>query len=297
MIPIHLNCTTISDAWFQAIYNIWDNHYVQKIQRGSFENTQQRLQYAGFSCYISHPWDDMIPIVSPALGIPSPIGDGTIDDGMRVNEDYFANYLMNPELAENETYRYASRIHKEIPETTLVEGNLVERYTYGKNVSSSSKLPFIDSTKLMTPIKAVIDMLKVTPLTNHAVIEIAQPKDITCCVGKDGKNDPPCLRLIDFKVIPCDKNPETDCNNISTGGVVCEHCRWEYSLSVSVYFRSWDLWAGFPVNLGGIELLKQYVAQECGLNNGAMYAYSAGLHLYKYQEELAKIRTMKGGKE
>ena len=62
---------------------------------------------------------------------------------------------------------------------------------------------------------------------------------------------------------------------------------------MSVYFRSWDLWAGFPSNLGGIELLKQFVAQECGLKNGSMYAYSAGLHIYGYQEEIARIRAMR----
>jgi thymidylate synthase len=60
-----------------------------------------------------------------------------------------------------------------------------------------------------------------------------------------------------------------------------------------VYFRSWDLWAGFPTNLGGIELLKQYVASEASLGNGPMYAYSAGAHIYGYQEEIARLRTMR----
>jgi len=62
---------------------------------------------------------------------------------------------------------------------------------------------------------------------------------------------------------------------------------------VSCYFRSWDLWAGFPTNLGGIELLKRLVAEETGLHNGPMYAYSAGAHIYGYQEELARLRTHK----
>ncbi|MEK7700154.1 MAG: thymidylate synthase, partial [Planctomycetota bacterium] len=57
--------------------------------------------------------------------------------------------------------------------------------------------------------------------------------------------------------------------------------------------RSWDLWAGFPTNLGGIEILKTYVASETNLKNGPMYAYSAGAHIYGYQEELARIRTLK----
>jgi thymidylate synthase len=113
-------------------------------------------------------------------------------------------------------------------------------------------------------------MLKETPLTNQAVIEVGAPDDIDVCYGKDGKLDPPCLRLIDFKVIPSDN---------------------DLSLTVTVYFRSWDLWAGFPTNLGGIELLKQYVASEANLKNGPMYAYSAGAHIYGYQEEIARLRT------
>jgi thymidylate synthase len=123
-----------------------------------------------------------------------------------------------------------------------------------------------------TQLERVIDILKETPLTNQAVIEIATPEDLDTCYGKDGKLDPPCLRLLDFKVIPLDS---------------------ELVLTVSAYFRSWDLWAGFPTNLGGIELLKQLVASETGLKNGPMYAYSAGAHIYGYQEEIARLRTLR----
>jgi thymidylate synthase len=123
-----------------------------------------------------------------------------------------------------------------------------------------------------TQFERVVDMLKETPFTNQAVIEIATPEDLDICYGNDGKLDPPCLRLLDFKVIPIDN---------------------ESVLTVSAYFRSWDMWAGFPTNLGGIELLKQFVAAETSLKNGPMYAYSAGAHIYGYQEEIARLRTLK----
>ncbi len=244
MKPIHIHAKTISDAWFQLLYNIFDGSYRQAIQKGSFENEQYRLQYPGASVYIEHPDMDMVPVIPAALNIPAPTT-------MEYIENYFADYLMNPELAENETYKYASRIHEDCGYTP---------HELWKPEAG------------MTQLERVIHMLKNTPLTNQAVLEIAKPNDIATCYGKDGKLDPPCLRLIDFKVIPVD------------GKVV---------LTVSVYFRSWDLWAGFPSNLGGIELLKQYVANEAGLVNGPMYAYSAGLHIYGYQEEIARIRTMK----
>ena len=103
-------------------------------------------------------------------------------------------------------------------------------------------------------------------------MEIGSPDDHDVCIGNDGKLDPPCLRLLDFKAVPVND---------------------ELVLSLTCYFRSWDLWAGFPTNLGGLELLKSYVADEAGLKNGPMYAYSAGAHIYGYQEEIARIRTLR----
>ena len=234
MMPFFLKAKTISDAWFQLIYYLFDHAYEQRIQKGSFEGEQYRLQYPGMAVYIEHPYYDMVPSIPPGMGIPAPTTGDYI-------EEYFVHYLMNPELSENETYTYASRIH-----TTMPHGG--------------------------TQLERVIDILKETPLTNQAVIEIATPHDLDICYGKDGKLDPPCLRVLDFKVIPVES---------------------DLVLTVSAYFRSWDLWAGFPTNLGGIELLKQFVASETHLKNGHLYAYSAGAHIYGYQEEIARLRTMK----
>ena len=75
--------------------------------------------------------------------------------------------------------------------------------------------------------------------------------------------DPPCLRGIDTRV---------------------ENGR----LHFIVYFRSWDLWAGLPSNLAGIQLLKEYVASETGVEDGELIALSKGLHLYDYTWELAR---------
>jgi thymidylate synthase len=63
----------------------------------------------------------------------------------------------------------------------------------------------------------------------------------------------------------------------------------EGRLSFIVYFRSWDLWAGFPSNLAAIQLLKEYMASEIGVEDGELVAMSKGLHLYEYTWELAKV--------
>ena len=76
--------------------------------------------------------------------------------------------------------------------------------------------------------------------------------------------DPPCLRMIDTRVR-------------------------EGKLNFVVYFRSWDLWAGFPSNLAAIQLLKEYMASEIGVKDGEILAMSKGLHLYEYAWDLAKV--------
>lgn len=75
--------------------------------------------------------------------------------------------------------------------------------------------------------------------------------------------DPPCLRMIDTRVR-------------------------DGKLNFVVYFRSWDLWAGFPSNLAAIQLLKEYMASEIGVGDGELLAMSKGLHLYEYAWDLAK---------
>src|SRR3989338_6392259 len=99
------------------------------------------------------------------------------------------------------------------------------------------------------------------PGTNQATMEIGMPSDIKL-------NDPPCLRIIDTRV--------------------------RYGkLHFILYFRSWDLWGGFPSNLGGLQLVKQYMAEEIGVKDGEIIAVSKGLHLYDYSWGLAKMRTNK----
>jgi thymidylate synthase len=97
--------------------------------------------------------------------------------------------------------------------------------------------------------------------TNQAYMTVGSPETIYL-------QDPPCLRGIDTRI--------------------------RYGkLHFMVYFRSWDLWNGFPANLGGIQLMKEYMAGEIGVEDGEIIAASKGLHLYDYVWELAKMRTMR----
>jgi thymidylate synthase len=92
--------------------------------------------------------------------------------------------------------------------------------------------------------------------TNQAFMSVGNEKSINL-------PDPPCLRMIDTRVR-------------------------EGRLNFVVYFRSWDLWAGFPSNMAAIQLLKEYMASEIGVKDGEIVAMSKGLHLYEYAWDLAR---------
>ena len=92
--------------------------------------------------------------------------------------------------------------------------------------------------------------------TNHAFMAVGDDKSIY-------QEAPPCLRAIDTRIR-------------------------DEKLDFYAYFRSWDLWAGFPSNLASIQLLKEYMASEIGVEDGELVAMSKGLHLYDYSWELAK---------
>ena len=93
--------------------------------------------------------------------------------------------------------------------------------------------------------------------TNQAFMAVGDPESIYL-------TDPPCLRAIDTRIR-------------------------DNKLDFYVYFRSWDLWAGFPSNLAAIQLLKEYMASEIGVEDGEMAAMSKGMHLYEYCWDLAKL--------
>jgi len=98
--------------------------------------------------------------------------------------------------------------------------------------------------------------------TNQAFMAVGGEESISL-------SDPPCLRGIDTRI--------------------------RYGkLNFVVYFRSWDLWAGFPSNLAAIQLLKVYMASEIGVDDGEIIALSKGLHLYEYSWDFAR-RTFRMG--
>jgi thymidylate synthase len=96
------------------------------------------------------------------------------------------------------------------------------------------------------------------PNTNQGCITIGDASSIHL-------EHPPCLRLIDTRV-------------------------QDGRLDFVVYYRSWDLWAGFPVNMAGTQLLKEELALALEVEDGDILALSKGLHLWEHSWEWAECR-------
>jgi thymidylate synthase len=104
--------------------------------------------------------------------------------------------------------------------------------------------------------------------TNRLIFEIGRPEDIFLYDKEDGHS--PCLRLIQPRI-------------------------YDGKLHFMIYFRSWDLWGGFPVNLGGIQQMKEIMVLEIGggLEDGSLVVMSPGLHLYDHHEMVAYMRLQR----
>lgn len=104
------------------------------------------------------------------------------------------------------------------------------------------------------------------PGTNRMCIEVGRPQDLHNYDDLQGST--PCLRLIDTRIK-------------------------DNKLHWIVYFRSWNLWSGFPVNLAGLQIAKEIMAAQIGVEDGCIIASSKGLNLRTYHLELAARRLQR----
>lgn len=128
-----------------------------------------------------------------------------------------------------------------------------EDYTYGERLAGWSYIIEVvkettfgqkakeTENQMVNQITEVIRMYKEEGHgTNQATMAVAIPSDILL-------KDPPCLRQIDTRI----RNRQ---------------------LHFIINFRSWDLWNGFSANLAALQLLKEYMASEIGVEDGEMIA-------------------------
>jgi thymidylate synthase len=245
--PFFLEATTINDAWFGLVYNIYDYGRREVVERGSYEG-DTRLEFDWVVCHIKHPGVRPLAIQMPESStIPPPNDEETI-------EKYFIEYLMGGVTADDEDYTYGERM---------------VHYT-NRVVEPSKGFKFINLEPLDQVQRVIDTYINHGYRNNQQIITIGEPGDILL-------GDPPCLRHLDTRI-----QKENDGN---------------YYLHFYPYFRSNDLWNGWPTNLGGIQLLKEYMATLIGVEDGEIMYSSKGLHIYGHMEEVAQMRLCRSDLE
>jgi thymidylate synthase len=258
-----INARDLPDLWFQAVHDILDNGRRFTIDRGSYAG-QTRLEYDYFMGHVTFPGTTpVIPDIPPSCGIPNPVEEAYIYGGEGYDRSYI-EYLMTGHKEPGESYTYGERLTR-----APLSGDKLDWWQTNNSEiidrrEIDGKILFEEDGQVyLNQIEWIIATYKQHgQRNNQMVLQIAHPTDIALL-------DPPCLRSIDTRI-------------------------QDGKLIFFVYFRSWDLWGGLPANLAGIQNLKEYMANEIGVDDGEMIVESKGLHLYGYAEDLAKLRCLKG---
>jgi len=260
-----IEATTLQDAWFQTLYRLLDEGQVFKIDQGSYAG-EQRLEFFYVVINIKHPEvRPLLPQIPAQYGIPNPVADDYLDK--------YAPYLMTDHMEENESYTYGSRLTKaQLPKDYVrwrhnyIRGKITDEaclvHPYGAWES-----PYIikrerEFPSFVNQIEWIIWAYKHKGhRNNQMILQVGEGSDITL-------KDPPCLRHIDTRIE-------------------------DGKLHFFPYFRSWDAFSGMPANLAAIQLLKEYMAGQIGVEDGTIVASSKGLHVYSYAFDLVKCLRMK----
>jgi thymidylate synthase len=251
--PVHIEATTLPDAWFQVVYKCLEAGRDFVIDKGSYAG-QKRLEFDYITVHIKNPGvKPLLPQIPGQYGLPNPVADDYLTDYMP--------YLMTGELKPGESYTYGQRICKyPVPSGYQAYSNQENKdiLIQDREVwDNSSIITQKDGQSYLNQIELLIWTYKNKGFRNNQVVlQVAHPADMLL-------KDPPCLRHIDTRI-------------------------QDGKLHFIAYFRSWDLWGGFPANLAGIQLMKEYIASEVGVEDGEIIASSKGLHLYNYVWELAE---------
>lgn len=140
-----------------------------------------------------------------------------------------------------------------------------EEYTYGERMRRAETR----DGGVVDQVQRVIERLIDEPMDRQCTITLRYPEDLS-------NDDPPCLTVLDVEVLPTRGAGQATLSGDADSGRV---------LNFYAYFRSWDAYAGLPTNLGGLQLLKEWMADRVGAEDGSMHAFCKNLHLYERQFE------------
>jgi len=174
-------------------------------------------------------------------------------------EQYFQQYLMDPDFSDE-----IERKNNEYKYSTWIAPNW-------ENCCKLLLHGMGGCNQACISLGSIIKESKVPKFkeSDTGMFELCGEKKVHNAIVFD---QPPCLRVIDMRI------------------------RYG-ALHFIVYFRSWDLVAGYPENIGGIQLLKEWCLDyinaelesrgENTIEDGEIIASSKGLHIYDHFWKMA----------
>lgn len=249
-----------TEAWKQFMTHAMNHGRQYTITSGSHAGGF-RMAIDSAQAYIRYPETrPLAPLANPGQ-IP-PVGKVTIagKDGEAIEMDeiehYFHHYVLNPHGPQpNEHYNYSEWLYP------LAE--LAIDYYSEKGFGNA-----------------------------HAVLRVGDPfcfRDYFKPI-KDECTRPttPCLLGIDTRIV--EGNPFRVSSGLANDQEIPQ-----YFLVFYVTYRSWDLFGGFLTNMGGFQLLKEYMADMITMQSGQRVQPGPSivsckdLHLYGHHIDAAKV--------
>ncbi|MBU2634060.1 MAG: hypothetical protein KJ674_02340 [Nanoarchaeota archaeon] len=252
--PLIIRGKSVIETWMNIIYNIM-RYGVENLMDANTDRVVREINNLVAVVYEDDP-DDPDLSINPLNFTKEQIQD-------------YCKEILNSELPEGKAYTYGNKLREyEVPVYKI--DNLL-------NVDKN-KVDFEFKDKL----EENRDLLIKNALKNDNVYKINQVKDIIECLKTNinSKNAVGITWHVEDELVR--KHKSSPC------AVFIQAIMQNEKLNLTVFFRSHDMYNGWPQNAYGFRALQKEIANELGLNMGFMTMISGSAQVYHHVFRVAE---------